>query len=471
MTKSLKKLLSGALIALVAILAANGLQAFASDTYPNHYRVGAGTPENPEQAVITKHLETPIGTTLPNTLFTFDFTPLGGDDLPSNTQPGPTVAGPAIPSVSTEQITSTTPTVAQPAPRDDVLRATVHTPNALADVVWTSAGVFVYQVVERTTTFTPTNPERENMYFDTIQYNLYVTIGIAPNGDFYVRGTHAWVRGPEGENVGPKLNPNPWRGPDYLGGDLIFENRFIRRTDDISTIFEIPSIPGPGTSVTGPGGIPDPGIPGDLDAALIVTNRVTGSNSSINTTFPFTGTFTHTTLVNEVVADGIANSSVTYGPVTAWIYYNDGDGNFVRGRRGPAGDLPLYYIFTPGAPMNFELRHGEVLIFDRIPIGNIFVMTETDSLGYVPRIDLIVNGYEVGDGAALTQPGSIGTDNVPAPPHRLGESSNVAAFTNVNDPTPITGLITNNLPVILVTVGAIGLVSVTVASKRRRAYA
>ena len=473
---SLKKLLGGFLVALVALLATNGLQALA-DTYPDHYREGAGTPANPEQAVVTKHLEMPIGTTPPATSFTFDFAALTGTAIPSNTQAGiglATATPPTLSSVSAA-FTTTTPTEAQPAPRADVLRATVHTSDALAGITWPSSGVFVYHVTERTDTFT--NTAREHMYFDTIQYNLYVTIGEAADGTFYVRGSHAWERDPvTGENVGPKLNPNPWRegpGADEGGSDLIFRNRFIRRTDDIPTTDEPgperPITSGPGSELPGPNDTPNPGVPGGLDAALIVSTRVTGSMASANSTFTYTGSLTHTTLVNEVIAD-ITGADTTYGPVVAWVYHNNGSG-YVRGRRAPEGTLPTSYTFTPGASTTFELRHAEVLIFERVPIGNIFVQTQTNSLTYQPSLDLMVNGQVITPRAALTAPGVVGTDNVGTPPHRIGEASNIAAFTNTNDPVPITGLIMNNLPIILVTAGVVGLGAATAASKKRRAYA
>jgi len=482
-SSTLTKLLGGLLVALIALLTTNGLQALA-DTYPDPERPGRGTPENPEQAVVTKHLEMPIGTTPPATTFTFDFTALGTatNPFPPNTQDGvalSTLTAPAVGSVNAA-FTTTTPTEVQPAPRADVIRATIHTSDALNGIVWPGSGVFVYQVTERTDTFT--NTAREHMYFDTIQYNLYVTIGEAADGTFYVRGSHAWERDPEtGANVGPKLNPNPWRpGPGAIegGSDLIFRNRFIRRTDDTSTTPGPgrPVLPGPGTSVPGPGDTPNPGVPGGLESALIISKRVTGSMASANSTFTFTGALTHTTLVNEVVTD-VTEAAVTYGPVVAWVYHNNGT-NFVRGRRAPAGTLPASYTFTPGTtpgetgPLTtFELRHGEVLIFERAPIGNIFVSTETDSLVYHPSIDLMVNGQAITPRASLNTPGTIGTNDVGTAPHRLGEASNIAAFTNMNDPVPITGLIMNNLPIILVTVGVMGLGAVTIVSKKRRSYA
>ena len=483
MIKSLEKFIGGVLVALVLIVATSGLQAFA-DTYPDPEREGVGTPAAPEQAVITKHLEMPIGTTPPNATFTFEFTPLGtaANPLPPNSQEDiglSTQTAPAINSIDAT-VTTTTTTVAQPAPRADVVRATINTADALSrpapnNITWPGPGVFVYRVREAGTF---TNTAREHMYFDPVEYNLYITIGEAVNGDLYVRGTHAWARNPEtGANEGPKLNPNPWR-PENGGSDLIFINRFIRRTDDITTTVPRPPIDGPGTPVPGPGGTPNPGVPGGLESALIISKRVTGSTSSVNSTFTFSGALTHTTLVNEIVADPeISNSGETYGLVRAWVYYNNGD-DFVRGRRAPAGTLPTFYDFTPGTtpgetgPLTtFELRHGEVLIFERIPVGNIFVTTETNSLTYHPSIDLMVNGQAIVPRAALTAPGTIGTANVGTPPHRIGEASNIAAFTNTNDPVPITGLIMNNLPIILVAAGVIGLVTVVVVNKKHRSFA
>ena len=75
MTKSLKIIIKGVFIVLMTLTAVNGLQAFATDIYPDYERGGAGTSYNLEQAVITKHLDTTC---------TFDLKFLGGADLQIN---------------------------------------------------------------------------------------------------------------------------------------------------------------------------------------------------------------------------------------------------------------------------------------------------------------------------------------------------------------------------------------------------
>jgi len=165
---------------------------------------------------------------------------------------------------------------------------------------------------------------------------------------------------------------------------------------------------------------------------LIVSKEVTGSLSSTTTDFPFTVNFTDHALV----------ALVTLPDVTVHIRNSDGSGTET------VVTLPV---------TNVNLRHGQELIFRNVPIGNTFVATE-DPGAYDPSINLTLAGEDV-----IPSPeGATTGDRI------IGSGENIAAFTNTNDAAPITGIIMNNLPFILVGLAAAGVVAMVIVNKRRR---
>jgi hypothetical protein len=459
MTKSMKKVLSGLLIGLMTLTLTTFIQAQA-----NPVPAGIGTPSDPAQASITKYLEMPIGTITPDTTFVFDFTPLSFNETAvANLPAGTTV--PAIPiaanATAANAVFTPAMTATNLAPgRADVDRVIVTTGDVVDGVAWARPGVYVYRVTERTNTFTNTSTER--MYFDNTIFHLYVIVSEDASGNLYVSGTWGWrINVVDGEDVKvvPKLDPdpnNPGEGGQTGESDLVYTNVFIRRSDDITTTPPptLPNEPGPGPNVPGPGGTPDPGVPSDLDSALIVSKKVTGAFASINDTFTFSGSIENSSLV-------VAAPGTTYDSFVAFVYQINAAGDYVR--------TATSHTFVPGTPVTFTLRHGQALVFDRIPIGNIFVATETDSGVYRPRIDLVTNGVTRGN-HALSTSGTVGTNNVPPLPHRIGEASNIAAFTNTHGQPPITGLVLDNLPLVFVAVATLAVVTIVVVNKKRRAY-
>lgn len=239
-----------------------------------------------------------------------------------------------------------------------------------------------------------------------------------------------------------------------------FTNTFIRRTDDEAE--EIPIAPHPNPTPEPDPDRTDPGIPGAINA-LSVTKRVHGTHADTRDAFPFSGTITNSSLINALPEE----NRVTYESFRGWIYqFNATSGEYER--------TTSFVDFTAGEARTFNLTHGQALVFDGIPVGNEIVMTETNSGNYHPRIDLRTNGTNRGYHAIAAANSSIGTGHIAYPTgqtaHSSGELSNVAAFTNTNQTTPITGLITNNLPFILVTLASAGLVAIVVVSRKRRAF-
>ena len=121
-----------------------------------------------------------------------------------------------------------------------------------------------------------------------------------------------------------------------------------------------------------------------------------------------------------------------------------------------------------GEETTFYLHDGESLMFDSLPVGTRYVVTEQAAEdGYVPSVSVIENGVQsttrsAADAEALSSAESGDTNLV-------GENPNSAIFTNTYDDIPVTGLVLNNLPaVMLIAVSAAALVLLTLCKRRRK---
>jgi len=238
--------------------------------------------------------------------------------------------------------------------------------------------------------------------------------------DATVFGVHVWVRPAANGDLYVEavhvfeIDEDGDFGSKVAEEDRLFTNRFIRQFDNP-------------TSGTGPD-----------QRGLRVSKTVVGDASSPTTDFEFRVTLTSAAITPQGHTG--TYTAIIVGPAAA-----PNNGTTVT--------------FTSGVPTTFTLRYGQSLQFNNLPVGTRFNIEETEFYHYTPSIDLIVNGVP----ATPYGPAITGT-------HQIGELQNDAAFTNTFSTTPITGLIANNLPFILVGIASIGLITLVVASRKRRAY-
>ena len=122
-----------------------------------------------------------------------------------------------------------------------------------------------------------------------------------------------------------------------------------------------------------------------------------------------------------------------------------------------------------GEAMTFELADSEELVFDSLPVGTRYTVTETGAEDdYVPSVQVVENGVEGGvrtaaDADALAS-AEDGATNL------VGEGTNSVAFTNTQDDVPLTGILLKNAPfVVAIAAGALLLIGFVVRSVRRGA--
>ena len=514
MKKSLKLFLAFALV-IVPFLTTVPALAEGEEAVPG--RGSIGTPATPAQAAVTKFLQMPCGTTRPNATFEFEMEFVevltgasahvvvdGTNRVPSLTNP-PVVAEREVSMASATLLTAEQRAQVGPF-ADDVCVYAITTSDFLTGITWTHPGQFLFRITEVMGTNTlPFLPGYvDSMFYDDTEFYLVVRVGITAEGILYVAYTATWEGRPDIDLeditedceyqdleldecidlTDGKRDPDPSRPtPNWPAGmsQIYFLNTFIRRTEDDPSNPTDPVCPPDDedcepicdedhpyydNDCLPPGTLP-PVTPG-FDNAFMITKEVEGNLADQTRDFDFT-------------AEVRLPSLVPNAPVLAWIYTRTDDG-WTRGAAVPF--INNNGIATPAA--DFQLRHDQALVFAPLPVGSQVMATErANDHGYTPEVTLVlgVSGVNtnfiyparVGTaGAGVTTGDRTGAApdfvDVPGADHRLGEGSNMAEFLNVNQDVPITGLLLNNLPIILVVAGALGFGMMIVVNQKRRAY-
>ena len=135
----------------------------------------------------------------------------------------------------------------------------------------------------------------------------------------------------------------------------------------------------------------------------------------------------------------------------------------IKDKKGDAvKDVPPVKV-TVGTPATFSLKDGQKLVFDNLPAGTKYVVTEkaVPNDGYTPKIQVIDNGVS-GQWYVGTEEKALSSKD-----HFIGESDNKVTFVNTYNDVPITGIILNNLPFILL-IGIAVLAFGTLAFLKKR---
>ena len=122
--------------------------------------------------------------------------------------------------------------------------------------------------------------------------------------------------------------------------------------------------------------------------------------------------------------------------------------------------------FTYGEEKEFQLRDGEQLVFEKLPAGtryNAVEVGETD--GYTPKVKVIEDGKQNADKAG-TDAGDL-SSAATGQTNLVGEKENRVTFVNTYKDVAVTGIITNNMPfIVLAGLLASAIIVLAVAKKK-----
>ena len=114
---------------------------------------------------------------------------------------------------------------------------------------------------------------------------------------------------------------------------------------------------------------------------------------------------------------------------------------------GKIGDEDV--VCKIGQKTQFMLHDGESLVFDELPVGTRYVVTEEGAAdGYIPAVSVIENGIQTVSDNTTADANSLSTSYAGFS-NLVGENENKVVFTNTYNNVPITGLIMKNLDYLL----------------------
>lgn len=376
-----------------------------------------GTEDNPAQAKIVKVLQYANGITEPDDQFNFTFTKVSVDDETTNaakkTMPNLTAAV-AFGDETGKYTDTSTKGMKSVYKQSD---------NIFEGVTFPHAGVYVYKVTED-----GTDAKGYGMDYSEAVYTMRVYVKNGVNGTYVASVTAEKTVDDDGTvlNDGEKVDPTPDDDPtDGISNKFAFVNVFTKKGGSV------------GSDNTN---IPDP-IPGETDnaypeylekiASLVIDKTVAGDYGDKTKEFLF-----------KLMLTSSPTSNVK--KYTATIY-----------TRGEATGKKV--TFTVGESKEFKLADNQMLIFEDLPAGTTYKISENTLANYTTTTQVIQNGEE-------SSSGSVVTDIL------VGEKDNYTRYTNTfkdNTVTP-TGIIINNLPFIIMIVLAGAGILFFVISRRRK---
>ncbi|MDO5100654.1 MAG: DUF5979 domain-containing protein [Eubacteriales bacterium] len=284
--------------------------------------------------------------------------------------------------------------------------------NIFAAAAYTQPGEYIYGVKEEQTGFTANAQATDRLTYDQSEYDMHVIVKQKTDKSGYYISSVYFKRTKDetgaADNAGAKKDPG-----ENGNGSATYELFNNTYTKDAGK--EEPNDPTPDAN----------------KKSLTISKTVEGAFGDKSRDFEFTLT------VNKPHTETAATVDAKKGADTVTVTY--------------------------GTPTTFKLKHGESLTFDRLPAGANYTLVETGTKNYKAKMDYKENGEDktVAEGAEAA--------SATATTVLIGEKTNDNRVTNTfqdNNITP-TGLLINNLPFILMIIGAIALIGFTMISKRR----
>lgn len=182
--------------------------------------------------------------------------------------------------------------------------------------------------------------------------------------------------------------------------------------------------------------------------ALDVKKMVAGSGADMTKAFSFTLNFSAPTTISTMANGGAWN------PTLISVSKKNASGETV------ATDVTV----DASGEASFNLTHGEEMIFSNLPVGATYTVKEAAASGYTPTGQAVQN--------AETRTAHVGNrdEEFISDSAYVGEEANSYTITNTAEDITITGLVINNLPIILLAALAVaGIVGYRAMRKKMMA--
>lgn len=360
-----------------------------------------------DAAVLTKELKIPEGVIVPNLTFDFTAEKLGTEDADGNVTLDSKQPDWTIPSIEFSQDAGNPE---KGLVGDRVVKATEDLMSTIKGLAFEHASVYLYKVTE----VDPNKSADIISHYSVAEYTVRVYVENNDSGGVDVKGiTVLKEKDDAGNDVGNKVDPTPNPG-DYGGSEFRFINEFWDETN------------------------------------LEVEKQVKGKSADLTKDFNFEITLNMPTAVSA--------------PAGHKIMYQ------------LPGESSATHEYDGINPISLKLKHGEKVIFANLPVGATYTVVEKAATGYTPTAEVTGRGTH-----GTADAGTAGTDytvTIGSETKLLVDAEDLGAATPIKNTTvvtnelkepSITGVITDNLPfVLMIVVAGAGIVFLTL-NKRRRA--
>jgi len=430
------------LLALVLIMSfANIIPAFAEN-------------EPPKEAAITKVLQVPFGTDIPEATFKFEIKAILVDSVNyifSNNTPNMPIIG-AYPNntTGTGTISLVFGKSISAIKKDTELSDTytdvwyLQTPNILMDVEWKHAGEYHYHIKESEAVYT--SGANVGSVDSKAEYNVVVLVKEDNTGKFVVDAVYVTrIADDEGNEANAKVDPTPGDSGDKYS-QLKFTNKYWKDNGNTTTDPDDPTNP-------------------EKKWTLSISKKVKEYLADETLYFNYSMKL-H---MPDIIPSNMVNDYKVY---KAYIVEKLTNGSYSlvtspnnNVTYGSGGAITV----TAGEVFTFSLKHNQYLVFVNTTVGAYYEITEFKSPAYNPAADVISSAARI-----VTKSGGTNTDLTLShldnndKPLFVGEAANSVDFVNSRAEIQITGLNLNDLPfIVLIALGLGGLVIFILAKSRK----
>lgn len=430
-TKKMKmKIMNGLLAATMTLsmCLGTGVTAFAAE------------PQTDAKAAVTKKLVMDEHVTIPSATFQFSVTKItegtttdGGGTAINLEADGPELSIGDLTYSNTSDSKATDGI--KVASQESILKDA--SGDTLTGADFSHAGVYAYTVTETSNTYTIVDATKEALVYSKAEYKVFIVV---ENGDagLYISGfTVVKTKTDDGIPGTEKVDPTPGGNTTTGDGDsdMEFQNIYNRTGNTVD-----PTNPDPEESYA-------------KNGALSVWKEITGDLADMTKKFDFSLTVNKPAILDKLAAQ----NGGTYPTYTA---------TFVDAATGSAieGATPVTVIFdkdTAQITKEFQLGHNQKLKFDTLPAGTTYSLTENAGTK-ITNYDTTITGKA--DNAVFSEAkNTMTTSN-----KLVGEKPNYTKVENNYNSQPITGIVTENLPFILLIAAAVLGFAAYLVVKRRK---